>query len=124
MSQKTFTIAACPPFRLDLTVWALRRRPDNAVDAWDGNTYRRVLEIEGATIEMATVQSGSLVAPELTVGLIGDRLDEQSEQCARIALTRLLGIELDLSPFYDLAESDPLLRPLAKRFRGVKPPRF
>ena len=46
------------------------------------------------------------------------------EQPARTALTLLLGLELDLSPFYRLAEADPFLRTLAARFRGVKPPRF
>jgi 3-methyladenine DNA glycosylase/8-oxoguanine DNA glycosylase len=30
------------PFRLDLTVWALRRRRRNAIDRWDGVTYRRI----------------------------------------------------------------------------------
>jgi DNA-3-methyladenine glycosylase II len=117
-------MAALPPFRLDLTVWALRRRPDNAVDTWDGSTYRRALAVDGVTIEVATVQSGSPVAPRLAVTLTGGRLDEQSEQAARVALTRLLGPELDLSLFYRLAEADPLLRTLAARFRGVKPPRF
>ena len=32
-----------PPFRLDLTVWALRRRARNAIDRWDGTTYCRVV---------------------------------------------------------------------------------
>jgi DNA-3-methyladenine glycosylase II len=117
-------MAARPPFRLDLTVWALRRRPDNAVDAWDGTTYRRALEVEGAAIEVETVQSGSVAASEVTVELLGDRLDERTEHAVRAALTRVLGLERDLAAFYDLAEGDLLLRPLARRFRGVKPPRF
>ena len=117
-------MATFPPFRLDLTVWALRRRPDNAVDTWDGSTYRRALDVGGGTLEVATVQAGSPVAPRLAVTLTGVRLDEQSEQVARVALKHLLGPELDLSPFYRLAEADPLLRTLATGFRGVKPPRF
>ena len=36
-----------PPFRLDLTVWTLRRRPENAIDCWDGKTYSRVLQVNG-----------------------------------------------------------------------------
>ena len=115
---------ALPPFRLDLTVWALRRRPDNAVDTWDGRTYRRALEVEGSTIELAAVQAGSSVAPRLTVTLAGTRLDRRTEEAARAALARLLGTETDLSTFYRLAERDPLLRTLAARFRGLKPPRF
>jgi DNA-3-methyladenine glycosylase II len=124
MAQTTFSMRALPPFRLDLTVWALRRRPDNAVDAWDGRTYRRALEIEGKTIELAAVQAGSSLAPRLTVTLTGAQLDAGTEDAARAALARLLGPELDLSDFYRLAERDPLLRTMATRFRGLKPPRF
>ena len=40
-----FSVRPIPPFRLDLTVWALRRRSMNAVDAWNGTTHRRVLPI-------------------------------------------------------------------------------
>jgi DNA-3-methyladenine glycosylase II len=124
MARRTFSMPALPPFRLDLTVWALRRRSDNAVDTWDGRTYRRALEVEGGTIELAAVQAGSSVAPRLTVTLTGTRLDRRTEEAARAALARLLGPEIDLSTFYCLAERDPLLRTLAARFRGLKPPRF
>lgn len=113
-----------PPFRLDLTVWALRRRADNVVDTWDGRAYRRALQVDGATMEIATVQTGSSVRPRLSVALTGVKLDQRSEQAARIALTRLLGLNLDLAPFYRLADADPFLCTLAERFRGVKPPRF
>ena len=34
MSRNTLFLEPVPPFRLDLTVWTLRRRPDNAVDRW------------------------------------------------------------------------------------------
>ena len=115
---------ARPPFRLDLTVWALRRRPENAIDGWDGRTYRRVLEVSGAPIELAVTQSGSPLAPAVDVTLTGTRLDGPAEEIARAALTRLLGLGIDLSPFYRLAEDDPLLGPLATRFRGLKPPQF
>ena len=117
-------MAALPPFRLDLTVWALRRRPDNAIDTWDGRTYRRALETDGGTVELAIEQAGSSLAPRVGVTLTGARIDQQTEEHARAALTLLLGLERDLSPFYRLAESDPFLRTLAARFRGVKPPRF
>jgi DNA-3-methyladenine glycosylase II len=40
------------------------------------------------------------------------------------ALERLLGLNTDLSEFYRFAGSDRRLGPLARRFRGMKPPRF
>ena len=124
MARRTFSMTPLPPFRLDLTVWALRRRHENAVDVWDGRTYRRALTLDRGTIELAAVQDGSSAAPRLTVTLTGVQLDRRTEDAARAALARLLGLELDLSPFYRHAEGDPLLRTLAARFRGLKPPRF
>jgi DNA-3-methyladenine glycosylase II len=121
---RTLSMEALPPFRLDLTAAALRRRPDNAVDMWDGRVYRRALTLEGGTIEVAVVQMERSAAPQLTVTLAGAELDQQTEEAARAALARLLGLELDLSPFYRHAEGDPLLHSLAQRFRGLKPPRF
>ncbi len=56
MDSLSFSLKPLPPFRLDLTIWALRRRRDNTVDRWDGMTYRRVLVLDGKPIEMAVVQ--------------------------------------------------------------------
>src|SRR5512139_3899613 len=72
-----------PPFRLDLTVWALRRRPANTVDRWDGETYRRVIELGGEAVEIAVVQTGPADAPELRVDVAGrhDRKQEVAAVC-------------------------------------------
>lgn len=56
-----------PPFRLDLTIWLLRRRPHNLVDRWDGRTYRRVLMLEEQPVEVAITQTGSVESPLLAV---------------------------------------------------------
>ena len=40
------------------------------------------------------------------------------------ALERLLGLHIDLTEFYRFAAHDRRLGPLARRFRGMKPPRF
>lgn len=40
------------------------------------------------------------------------------------AVERLLGLKVDLDGFYRLAEGDDRLGSLARRFRGLKPPRF
>ncbi|MDE2590855.1 MAG: hypothetical protein KGL95_14465, partial [Patescibacteria group bacterium] len=40
--EEKFTLSVVPPFRLDLTVWALRRRLKNTIDQWDGKEYSRV----------------------------------------------------------------------------------
>ena len=44
------------PFRLDLAVWALRRRAHNEVDRFDGHRYRRVLCLAGEPAEVTVRQ--------------------------------------------------------------------
>ncbi|HMM47524.1 MAG TPA: hypothetical protein PKC12_06035 [Thiobacillaceae bacterium] len=110
-----------PPFRLDLTAWALRRRPTNIVDRWDGETYRRVIQLGGEAVEIAVVQTGPADAPELRVDVAG--LRGRRQEVAAV-LERLLGLRTSLDGFYALAADNPGLSALAERFRGVKPPRF
>lgn len=124
MSQRSFSIKPIPPFRLDLTVWALRRRPENAVDRWDGRTYRRILMIDDQAVEVAVRQSGGPEEPELEVSLTSSRLTLRQEELARALLDRMLGAQKDLKSFYRLATGDPRLHPLVEQFRGLKPPQF
>jgi hypothetical protein len=42
MAHATLVLSATPAFRLDLTVWALRRRRSNAVDRWNDGQYGRI----------------------------------------------------------------------------------
>jgi DNA-3-methyladenine glycosylase II len=112
------------PFRLDLTTWALRRRPHNAIDRWGASTYRRVVCVDGGPAALSVTQVGASEAPRLSVELAGRPIDRSAERLARSALDRLLGLTVDISAFATKAAQDPLLGPLAARMRGLKPPRF
>jgi len=121
-----FVLEPVPPFRLDLTAWAQRRRPANIVDRWDGGAYRRAVKLDGTIAEVEVRQIGSPDAARLevsvTTGMSVDRARVRSEITA--TLGRLLGLDVDLSEFYRQARHDPHLGPLARRYRGLKPPRF
>lgn len=126
-----FAIRPRPPFRLDLTVWALRRRPHNAIDRYSDGLYRRALVFDGRALAVSVCQSGPGRSSELQVkiDLPGQaRRHARGERLAEIfvrgALERLLGLRCDLSGFMRMARPDPLLGPLALRLQGLKPPRF
>ncbi len=114
------------PFRLDLTAWAVRRRPHNAIDRWDGSVYRRALPFgTGAgAVALSVTQSPPRDAPRLAVTLSGGPVDERLEMDVRGSLDKLLGLGVDLSGFAAMAARDPLLGELAGRLSGLKPPRF
>ncbi|NNM84780.1 MAG: DNA-3-methyladenine glycosylase 2 family protein [Phycisphaerales bacterium] len=124
MSRNAFFLEPVAPFRLDLTVWALRRRPDNAIDRWDGTAYRRVLALADGPVEVAVVQTGPPEAPRLRVTVRGAPLRSELKRAVTAALERLLGLRVDLTAFYRLASPDAELGPMVQRFRGMKPPRF
>lgn len=124
MDSHRFWLAAAPPFRLDLTVWALRRRRDNAIDRWDGETYRRVLPLADGLVELAVRQTGSAERARIEVCLRGPNVRASTKPQVAWALERLLGLRIDMTDFYRFAGSQRRLGRLAARFRGMKPPRF
>jgi DNA-3-methyladenine glycosylase II len=124
VKRTVFSIVPVPPFRLDLTAWALRRRAVNTIDCWDGETFRRALMIDDQIVEATVRQDGQPDRARLQVNLAGLKLTERTQRVARSLLERMLGLRRDLAPFYKLAERDPRLATLVGEFRGLKPPRF
>ena len=119
-----FQIIPLPPFRLDLTVWGLRRGLHNRLDRWDGETYRRTIAWDGALFEVSVKQHSGIDNPVLEIET------RAKEDCPGLgmsvikALNCLLGLNIDLTCFYHFAEDHEELENLVANFRGVKPPRF
>ena len=113
-----------PPFRLDLTVWALRRRARNMIDRWDGTTYRRVIVLADTPTELAIRQAGPVVTPRLVVTATPTPRTSLDCRSVRRLVGRLLGPRIDLTDWYRKALDDSHLATLAGTFSGMKPPRF
>lgn len=124
LTSLTFELVPVPPFQLEYTAWALRRRPENVVDLWDGATYRRVLMFDGGPIEIQVSQQGVPESPRLEVTAQGERLGSKARAGVTRILRHMLGLEIDLRSFYRISAKDPRLRPLVERYRGLKPVRF
>lgn len=123
MAELTFTLRPRPPFRLDLTVWAIRRRAHNVVDQFDDGIWRRVLVIGKSPVGVAVAQTRGGSHPEIEVRISATR--PQAVQAEVSALvTKMLGLDRDLSDFYRLARDDTHLRELTERLRGMKPVRY
>jgi DNA-3-methyladenine glycosylase II len=117
-----FHVLPVPPFKLDFTVWALRRRKENTIDRWIDGIYKRILVVHGNPILIQIKQIAPAVQPKLEVMIKGNR----SNDCETILqiIDRMLGLKMNLAGFYRQVVEDDKLGSLFKRFAGLKPPRF
>jgi DNA-3-methyladenine glycosylase II len=118
-AESSYSISVRAPYRLDLTVNVLRRLSTNLVDVLspDG-AYVRWL---GDASDFALVRVSQPSLETLTIGIEGGRHEHpRLLQLVR----RMLGVEVDLTPFYRSASKVPWLHPLVSRMRGVRPPRY
>jgi DNA-3-methyladenine glycosylase II len=120
----TFELKPVSPFRLDLTVWTLRRRTHNVVDRWDGTTYRLVLPLAAGPVEVAVTQLSPPETARIRVAVAGQPIRAMVRADVTAALERLLSLRIDLTNFYQFAARQRRLGPLAQRFHGMKPSRF
>lgn len=119
-----FSLTPLPPFSLNFTVWILRRRPHNSWDLWDGKVYRRLLFLGGQPLEVSVSQEGSVNKPKVKVSALARKINPPMIPSLKSSLQQILGLEVDLSKFYKMAQNDPLLRPLVIKFWGFKPTRY
>jgi DNA-3-methyladenine glycosylase II len=118
-ATSAFTLPVVTPYRLDLTAVVLRRLATNAVDSLDEDrTYRRRLETDDGPLTLAVRQP----APDaLHVAAKGSAA---ARERAPALVTRMLGTTIDVSAFLRASKRVVWLAPLAKRMRGVHPPRY
>jgi DNA-3-methyladenine glycosylase II len=120
----SFFLRPVAPFRLDLTVWALRRVPINIMDRWDGQIYRRVLVVRGRPVVVAIEQVAAGHAPRLRVETFGRRIGAREQELLAVQLERMLGLRADLHEFHGRVGEHKGFAALVAPFIGVKPPRF
>lgn len=93
-----------PPFRLELIVWALRRRGRNRLDRWDG-AYGRALDLGGRSVTVEVAQRGQPDQPYLSVAVLTEGGQTATDRASiEHHLVRMPGLDVGLGDFYQLAE--------------------
>jgi DNA-3-methyladenine glycosylase II len=120
--RSSYTLPVVPPFRLDLTVSALRRLPTNLIDVL--RTDGSYLHVVAGSRLPSIVRVRQATATELEVAIDADPADASDHQRIVALVARTLGVDRDLTEFYRAAATIPWLAALAQRLRGLKPPRY
>ncbi|HVX38178.1 MAG TPA: hypothetical protein VHB25_01300 [Gemmatimonadaceae bacterium] len=117
--KRQYEVHAVAPYRLDLTVCALRRLATNVVDVLTPDArYLRAFDVPGGVMLVQVRQTGPTA---LTVTLNGP---PREHAAALATIQRVLGTDRDIGPFRRAAGHVSWLRELVARMAGVKPPRY
>lgn len=117
-----FELRPRAPFRLDLTAWAFKRRPADKLYGWDGETFSRGLLLRDTPIAVHVRQSrgGQRPCLEITANLpTGGRIRQEDIEPT---VARMLGADVDLTAFYEVAARSGKMKALAEQCRGLHPP--
>ncbi|HEX6694175.1 MAG TPA: AlkA N-terminal domain-containing protein [Longimicrobiales bacterium] len=108
------------PFRLDLTVTALRRARTNPVDivTTDGSWMRA---LRGPAEAVTPVRVSQPASDRLSVRIDADAA---AQEATLLRVRQMLGLDRDMRRFDRAVAGVPWLAPLAKRMRGLRPPRY
>jgi DNA-3-methyladenine glycosylase II len=118
----THEVRVDAPFRLDLTVSALRRTSTNLVDVYtEDERYLRAL---GGFANPVVVSVAQAASDRLVVTITGPAGGSTEVAGVLATVRRILGTEQDVSDFHRRAQAVPWLLPLAQRWRGLKPPSY
>ena len=93
------------------------------IDRFESEEYGRVIVLQNQTIGISVTQP--IASRVLRIRVVTeDYASSELNSNVNLMLDRLLGLSVDLTDFYQIAMSDPKIKDLVDRFRGVKPPRF
>jgi len=98
------------------------RRFEPLLDHFDQHEYRRAAEIEGKAVLYGVSEIPSASDPALRVRILSGGRDSRTLGVAAALVRHQLALDLDLTPFYRLGASDPVLVRLAIHFRGMRIP--
>jgi DNA-3-methyladenine glycosylase II len=117
-------LAATPPYDFDLTAAAATHfRGQYGAESFGDGVFQRLLDLSKCLCFVSVYSMGTVDIPQLKVELAASSLDEGiiAEACRQVSW--LLGIEQNLTPFYNMALQEPRLAPLVRELWGLHIPR-
>ena len=92
------------------------------MDHFQDGEYRRAIRINGQPVLYGVSEEQNSSLPRLKVRVLAGTGGPGLAHRVQKAVARQFAAELDLAPFYRLAQKDPVLGKLVDRFRGLRIP--
>jgi DNA-3-methyladenine glycosylase II len=121
--QATLELRPCPPYSFDLALAYLATSPSSVLEIvdLDARTYERALRIDGTDLLLRLRATGSVDVPSLQFSVTGDALTPGLVERARERINRIFLLDVDPTPFLEIAEADPILGRLVDARPGIRP---
>ena len=96
---------------------------DPQIRSYREGAFRQAVRVEGRLLLVTVTSEGTVDSPELRVRAGPDPVTPDVLKAVGLAVTSLFNLDLDLSLFTTAVRDDPVMSALARRLRGLKPPR-
>jgi len=98
------------------------RKFEPLLDYFEAREYRRVMEVRGLPVLYGVSEVPRARGTALRVRVLAGPSDDRTLGTVRDVVARQFSTDLDLNPFYRLAEGDKVLSKLTRHFAGMRIP--
>lgn len=121
--KATLELRPCPPYSFDLALAYLASSPSSVLEGvnLEARSYERALHIDGVDLLLKLRATGSTEAPSLQFSVVGDDLSPELVERARARINQIFLLDVDPTPFFDIAARDPILGRLVTSQPGIRP---
>lgn len=118
----TLLLEPVPPFDFGLSA-SIFAGGDPGIRSFADGVFRQLMRAGGRLVLVTVTSGGTVDRPRLRVLVEPGPLPPGVPRQAGEAVTRLFNLDLDLSPFGEAVEADPVMSAIVRHLRGLKPPR-
>ena len=124
MECTTLTLTPTPPFDFEQTLNFVRRfrardyERNPAREQIHGDTLQRVVSVGGEPVFFRVKSVGTVQEPRLECTLYAKSLTNERLEAAQDRIRFFLSLDDDLTPFYTLAQGDPVFSDVVARLYG------
>ncbi len=111
------------PYSFPLALSYLATSPSSVLEEvdLDAGVCRRALRVDGADILLTLSDMGSVAAPRIALDVSADSITPTLMDAAVAHAKRVFLLDVDPSPFFAMAERDPVLDTLVRDLPGIRP---
>ncbi len=117
------TLNVTPPFDLSITAnHQTYYQREFGADRFEDGVYSRALVLDGIPLLARVTAQGDADAPRLHLEVSGEGVTAETKAMAAREVSRILGLETSMRPFYAAVQDDPFLGDATRQLYGLHPP--